>query len=1064
MKTTMHGLKAPLIAAGIAIAASGAWAWTAKFYWVGATSADYFDPANWNYFDDGDNAEEGHTPDWWRHGTDQFYKQSDIQSFRVDLSKKCGASRGDWNINAGTEAQPLEFYCSDASSGMTPNTNPNYNYASNLKIAENCDSYVWFNGGKYDQFNGAIKIGTASYAGHIVFGNGQGAATTMACTGDFNFSQGSVVVTNATLRVGGNFYVGNNGGTATLTIGAGGLVDVDSANAYKFTTCGSGVNGTINLDAGGTLRTTYIHNNSPLTIVFNGGTLTALPTERDWILQRGLIADTHNVTVTELGGTIDANSSTSAVVNSAIGGTGGMTYKGGGRVTLAVQPTYTGTTTIEIGTVLVVPEALDWTKVSIVLPASGLAKGTYEVLRLSSGGTLPDDLIAQVTLPSDSSASFMLNPGKTALYCVYGMSSANCVAKWDFNNYDSADPTSAGVLQATIGGNAKPRYKDGSGSDPTADGSLGKMYVVSDSDAAGLGEGNYAIAIPAKSHVALPIPESVKNHAWTLKIRFWAVNEKVWRCFFNRNNTTDGDLFIKNTDKNQIGGGQFAGTGNYNKQVSKGVWHTLTVSSSESRYEIDLDGSVPLAIVKNSGERFNYFADPAEALTDIDGVGHLLLCADENGEDDLMYIDYVELYDGLLDNFPAGAKVWTGFAGNGSMSDPENWSDGVAPVAGDVLDFSPIAQPTALAADFEGDIVFPTARFGTGVVTLTGSLHLDSLTNAWTLAVASGATLTIDNYLVSYAENDSRPLLYSNYGTVTVGKRVDFRSAGPTAAESIVCQYAVADANSTPIVANGLAYNAHGWSDYLVAKLGSLDNGLGKWVVGAGGFTVPSSRQIDRSGFRITGNQAVTLYSSADWTLAKSYRNHGNDLYIRDTAAVTIDTTDWNDHTTGRTVTLKGYINAQGTAETPLTVTGCGKVVLDSTTANNHTNVVTGAIAVTDGATLQINKDVVIGGTGSIALAAGATLAFPANDDKTISVRDIVPLTLPESGIATLRIDGARLPSGEYTILNSVPANYANLAVDRKGTAIAGRYAELTDDGTNLKLQIFPSGTAVKIR
>ena len=229
---------------------------------------------------------------------------------------------------------------------------------------------------------------------------------------------------------------------------------------------------------------------------------------------------------------------------------------------------------------------------------------------------------------------------------------ADLVAKWDFNSYDSSKPKSANVLQATTGGDAKPRYKNGKGSDPTADGSLGEMYVVSDTEAAGLGAGNYAIAIPAKSHVALPIPDSVKNHAWAIKIRFYLPEGGKYHSFFNRSNSGDGDLFTNNRAANALG---FSGTSGYNSSknnyktpVTAGAWHTLVISAGDQRYEAVLDGTT-LAIYNNSDALKNYF-NTTEALTDIDGVGHLLLSADENGEDNLMYIDYVELYDNAIFN------------------------------------------------------------------------------------------------------------------------------------------------------------------------------------------------------------------------------------------------------------------------------------------------------------------------------------------------------------------------------------------------------------------------------
>ncbi|MBQ7188779.1 MAG: hypothetical protein IJR99_05110 [Kiritimatiellae bacterium] len=192
------------------------------------------------------------------------------------------------------------------------------------------------------------------------------------------------------------------------------------------------------------------------------------------------------------------------------------------------------------------------------------------------------------------------------------------------------------------------------------DGTLGQMYVVAPdytgSDAvvtnaaAGLGEGNYAIAIPKYSHVALPIPDAVKNHVWTMKIRFYRADSS-FETLFNRNgNTTDGDLFIRNNRTvsgklaDSVGGGKFAGSNNYKTPVSSGVWHTLTISVGEQRWDVYLDETT-LCTYNNSGERKTYFADSDEPLKDIDGVGHLLLCADDDGEDGLLYIDYVELYD-----------------------------------------------------------------------------------------------------------------------------------------------------------------------------------------------------------------------------------------------------------------------------------------------------------------------------------------------------------------------------------------------------------------------------------
>ena len=240
---------------------------------------------------------------------------------------------------------------------------------------------------------------------------------------------------------------------------------------------------------------------------------------------------------------------------------------------------------------------------------------------------------------------------------------AGLVAKWDFNNYDPANPTSPNVLQATVGGAGKPCYYVGKGTALVTDGTLGQMYVVSPdysgSDttvaaaAAGLGAGNYAIAIPKSSHIALPIPDAVKNHTWTMKIRCWYPDDGQWHAFFNRDNantTADADLFLtiqkSKRVKNGIGGGPFTANNNYKYAVTPSEWHTIIISVGEQRWDVYVDEINQGTYGNNSnGANKNFFDNPSEPLTQIDGVGHLLLCADNDGEDNLMYIDYVELYD-----------------------------------------------------------------------------------------------------------------------------------------------------------------------------------------------------------------------------------------------------------------------------------------------------------------------------------------------------------------------------------------------------------------------------------
>jgi hypothetical protein len=105
-------------------------------------------------------------------------------------------------------------------------------------------------------------------------------------------------------------------------------------------------------------------------------------------------------------------------------------------------------------------------------------------------------------------------------------------------------------------------------------------------------------------------------------------------------------------------------------------------------------------------------------------------------------------------------------------------------------------------------------------------------------------------------------------------------------------------------------------------------------------------------------------------------------------------------------------------------------------------------LAVTDTATLQIKAGKTITGDGTISLAAGTTLALDSSALGTIGDTEFTPcfpgLALPETGTATLRIDGDRLRSGEHVLctLASVPENLAD-HVTVTGTALDGRKYEV---------------------
>jgi len=413
-------------------------------------------------------------------------------------------------------------------------------------------------------------------------------------------------------------------------------------------------------------------------------------------------------------------------------------------------------------------------------------------------------------------------------------------------------------------------------------------------------------------------------------------------------------------------------------------------------------------------------------------------------------------------------NIWTGSKDN-NLSDVANWSDGVVPTGNAFLS---LVKPAVLTV---GDTFAPatlTIGGGSAVVTIgAGDLQIEgSLTNANRLAIAQGASLTVAGDLV--VGDGQGTFLYSNEGTVTVtGNAV----CANMTANTTTRQFEVVTENTKPIQATGLLYNL-AQSGRIYWRLESGSTGAGAWVVGKDGlkFINPENRYSTRF---YAQNSPVTLYSSANWTLANTGKSNtsNGDLEVYDTSSLTIDTTDYDDKTTAHTVTLEGRIKADGN----VTIAGCGTVIVD-TTANpsglTDTTVASGkTIAVTDTATLQVNAGKKILGEGTISLSSGTTLAFESTAN-TFATPDIVPVTLPAEGAATIRIDGERLKSGEdFTVcsLTDLPDGYVlKDHLNITGTALDGRKyevktVEVTENETTvtkLVLNIYPAGMMVIIR
>ena len=189
------------------------------------------------------------------------------------------------------------------------------------------------------------------------------------------------------------------------------------------------------------------------------------------------------------------------------------------------------------------------------------------------------------------------------------------------------------------------------------------------------------------------------------------------------------------------------------------------------------------------------------------------------------------------------------------------------------------------------------------------------------------------------------------------------------------------------------------------------------------------------------------------------------DLRIGGNSCFTFHTDD--ESGVAKEITLDARIKTDSESSS-LAVKGGG--VLKVTSASP---LMTGSTVVKDTATLMFGPDAGFGesGTaGAITLGAGTTLALTAVSREFLPLANELNLPMGENAVATIRIDGKRLLSGNNIIATvGNAATTANVKLDVDSSAIDGRRAKLrvvnADDGKKkLELNIEPEGFKVIVR
>ncbi len=159
----------------------------------------------------------------------------------------------------------------------------------------------------------------------------------------------------------------------------------------------------------------------------------------------------------------------------------------------------------------------------------------------------------------------------------------------------------------------------------------------------------------------------------------------------------------------------------------------------------------------------------------------------------------------------------------------------------------------------------------------------------------------------------------------------------------------------------------------------------------------------------------------------------------------------------GRTITIDAKTSGQYSPV--VTVSGKGTLQVNSAMSSG-----TPPVTVTDSATLAFGAGESLG-TGAITLGAGTKLALTSTNKDFTPLANTLNLPTGENEVATIRIDGAHLKSGDHEIATvGNAATTANVALDENGAALAGRKAELMVEEGKLLLNIKSAGTIFIVR
>ena len=213
------------------------------------------------------------------------------------------------------------------------------------------------------------------------------------------------------------------------------------------------------------------------------------------------------------------------------------------------------------------------------------------------------------------------------------------VAKWDFNNYDASNPTAV-LASALPGGDAAIPCQSAdtsTGKGTTTISGLGGMSVKATNRL----PGEYMLHIPVLYHLKLPVPDSVKNHAWSMVIKMIYNTKTNYKgasgdnraALLQRDLTNNGDasLFISKSRFIGSNGNTYFKPYGGLAAVNTTLFQEILIVANASGNRVYLNGELAHASNVNTTDFFNN--------------GAVLFCADNDKEDQELDIVEVSIYD-----------------------------------------------------------------------------------------------------------------------------------------------------------------------------------------------------------------------------------------------------------------------------------------------------------------------------------------------------------------------------------------------------------------------------------